>query len=212
MLWLLASETKDGSFDADPEELAFRLRTNVKDITNGLKPLIDKGFFIVVQDASSVLADCGQVAVPETETETETEAEAEREERQRKETEALASVFVLPDWMPEDTWAAYCKVRTAKKAKNEPHALGLIVKDLESFKAAGYNPVECLNNSIKSGWAGVFEPKAKPFTPAGTVTTVPSRQERDPELTRLDIERSRSVPMPAAIREQMQNLKLRVAA
>ncbi|MBK5203904.1 MAG: hypothetical protein JJD98_00395 [Polaromonas sp.] len=69
--------------------------------------------------------------------------------------------FVLPEWIPEDTWAAYCKVRTGKKAKNEPHALGLIVKDLEKFKAAGHNPVECLNNSIKSGWAGVFEPKSK---------------------------------------------------
>lgn len=74
--------------------------------------------------------------------------------------------FVLPDWIPEDTWAAYCKVRTGKKAKNEPHALGLIVKDLEKFRAAGHDPVECLNNSIKSGWAGVFEPKTKPVAPA----------------------------------------------
>lgn len=70
--------------------------------------------------------------------------------------------FVLPDWIPEDTWAAYCKVRTGKKAKNEPHALGLIVKDLEGFRAAGHDPVAALNNSIKSGWAGVFEPKTKP--------------------------------------------------
>ena len=70
--------------------------------------------------------------------------------------------FVLPDWIPEDTWAAYCKVRTGKKAKNEPHALGLIVKDLEQFRAAGHDPVFILNNSIKSGWAGVFEPKGKP--------------------------------------------------
>lgn len=69
--------------------------------------------------------------------------------------------FVLPDWIPADTWAAYCKVRTGKKAKNEPHALGLIVKDLEKFCAAGHDPVDCLNNSIKSGWAGVFEPKGK---------------------------------------------------
>lgn len=73
--------------------------------------------------------------------------------------------FVLPDWIPEDTWAAYCKVRTGKKAKNEPHALGLIVKDLEGFRDAGYDPVQVLNNSIKSGWAGVFLPKGVPASP-----------------------------------------------
>ena len=72
--------------------------------------------------------------------------------------------FVLPDWIPEDTWSAYCKVRVGKKAKNEPHALGLIVGDLEKFRAMGHDPVQVLNNSIKSGWAGVFEPKGKPAT------------------------------------------------
>lgn len=69
--------------------------------------------------------------------------------------------FVLPDWIPVDTWDAYCKVRTGKKAKNEPHALGLIVGDLEKFRAMGHDPVQVLNSSIKSGWAGVFEPKTK---------------------------------------------------
>lgn len=84
-----------------------------------------------------------------------------RTKNQKPNKEAAAQPFVLPDWIPADTWAAYCKVRTGKKAKNEPHALGLIVKDLEKFRAAGHDPVDCLNNSIKSGWAGVFEPKAK---------------------------------------------------
>lgn len=70
-----------------------------------------------------------------------------------------ADCFVLPDWIPQETWKAYCKTRSAKKAKNEPHALRLIVADLEKFRALGHDPVEVLNNSIKSGWAGVFEPK-----------------------------------------------------
>ena len=72
MLWLLASESIDGTFDGSVEELAFRLRWNEKDISAGLKPLIDKGLFIV---DSTMLADCLRVAVPETETETETETE-----------------------------------------------------------------------------------------------------------------------------------------
>jgi len=94
---------------------------------------------------------------------TKTVPREEKRREEKKETNtAPAGAFDLPDWIPPDTWAAYCKVRTGKKAKNEPHALGLIVKDLERFRSAGHDPIEVLNNSIKSGWAGVFEPKTKP--------------------------------------------------
>ena len=70
LLWLLASESKDGKFDADPEELSFRLRMDKADVINGLNPLISKGFFL---DASTMLAPCLQPAIPETEGETESE-------------------------------------------------------------------------------------------------------------------------------------------
>lgn len=108
-----------------------------------------------------------------------------------------ASAFVLPEWIPEDTWAAYLKTRTGKKAKNEPHALGLIVADLEAFRAKGHEPVTVLNNSIKGGWAGVFEPKTQPERQA----TVPGRTGPDPELMKLDRDRHITTTMPAAIRE-----------
>ena len=72
LLWLLASESKDGSFDAASEELAFRLHIASKDIEQGLKPLIDNGFFV---DASTMLAPCYQVATTEREGERETERE-----------------------------------------------------------------------------------------------------------------------------------------
>ena len=70
MLWLLASEHEDGSIDADPRRIAFRLRWPEADIIAGLKPLIDGGFLFV---ASGVLAPCLQDATPETETEGEKE-------------------------------------------------------------------------------------------------------------------------------------------
>lgn len=114
---------------------------------------------------------------------TKTVPREEKRREEKKEDKDAVPAFVLPDWIPSETWAAYCKVRTAKKAKNEPHALGLIVKDLEKFKAAGHDPIEILNNSIKSGWAGVFEPKTKPSV-AGV--TVPSTPGRDPALQKLD--------------------------
>ena len=72
MLWLIASEAKNGCFDADSRTLAFRLRCSIEELEKGLIPLIDKGFFVA---ASTVLANCKQGATPETETETETETE-----------------------------------------------------------------------------------------------------------------------------------------
>jgi hypothetical protein len=74
MLWLLASEQIDGSIDADPRKLAFRLRTSVDEVVAGLNPLIESGFFV---GDSIMLASCKQGAMPETETETETEVKAE---------------------------------------------------------------------------------------------------------------------------------------
>lgn len=64
MLWLLASEDKEGVFDASVDELSFRLRITEKEVEQGLNPLLDNGFFL---DASTMLAPRLQVAVPETE-------------------------------------------------------------------------------------------------------------------------------------------------
>lgn len=68
LLWLLASESKEknGAFNAETEELEFRLRMPAKDIENGLKALIHAGFFVI---ASKALAECVQVATPERERE-----------------------------------------------------------------------------------------------------------------------------------------------
>ena len=78
-LWLLASESEDGSIPSDPAKLAFRLHCSEAEIAAALKPLIEGGFIEGKLDASAALARCKQDATPETETETETEGEAERE-------------------------------------------------------------------------------------------------------------------------------------
>ena len=84
MLWLLASESIDGIIDADLEELAFRLRSDERSIKKALDPLLLRGFFEVVQNASATLAECSHVAVPETETETEQSSEQKQRKRQRQ--------------------------------------------------------------------------------------------------------------------------------
>lgn len=98
LLWLLASESKDGTFDASFEELAFRLHFSSKDIEVGLTSLIDKGFFV---DASTMLAPCLQVAIPERETERETEAE--------KKQKTPRGTRLSADWEPSQSEIEFCK-------------------------------------------------------------------------------------------------------
>ena len=43
LMWLLASESKDGVIDLASEALAFRLHVDSEVLANGLKSLIDKG-------------------------------------------------------------------------------------------------------------------------------------------------------------------------
>lgn len=74
LLWLLASEAKDGAFNGATEELMFRLHLTAREIEDGIGPLISKGFFIV---ESNMLAGCEQMAISETETEVERESETQ---------------------------------------------------------------------------------------------------------------------------------------
>ena len=67
--------------------------------------------------------------------------------------------FVLPDWIPEETWSAFLVCRKNKKAASTDFALRLILKTLGKFKDAGHDPVAILENSIKGGWSDVYEPK-----------------------------------------------------
>ena len=106
MMWLLASESKDGSFDASTEELHFRLRMDEKEIKVGLKALIDNGFFVIVD---GVLADCYQPAISEREGETETEVE---KEGKKKRTSAPS----CPPDVDEVVWNDWKQLRKSKRA------------------------------------------------------------------------------------------------
>lgn len=66
MLWLLASEHDGGVFDATTDELSFRLRQSPEEISEGLQPLVNAGFFEIIEgDESDLLASCKQPATPE---------------------------------------------------------------------------------------------------------------------------------------------------
>jgi hypothetical protein len=122
LLWLLASESKDGQFDASTDELSFRLRITNKEVEEGLKPLINNGFFI---DASTMLAPCLQLARPET------EREGERETKKK----------VFDDDKFDAFWIAYPKkvakedaISAWKKIKIDDLILAKMLKAIKDQK------------------------------------------------------------------------------
>jgi hypothetical protein len=85
----------------------FRLHITPKDYQDGVKPLIDKGFFVV---ASGVLAECYQDAIPEREREGETETETKTERKKN------ATSVACPSDVAEQVWQDWLSLRKSKKA------------------------------------------------------------------------------------------------
>jgi hypothetical protein len=104
MLWLLASEATDGVFDASVDELVFRLRISTKEISEGLKPLIQSGFFEIAEgNASTLLAACLRDATTEKSRVEESRDRAEEETEQRPDDKRRAVSHKLSDaeWLAE---------------------------------------------------------------------------------------------------------------
>lgn len=139
MLWLLAAESVDGSINADIDDLAFRLRTTELAIRKALDPLLERGFFVVEQDASNSLADCKQLA-PESCSETEalqrTETEAETEAKKPR--AVRSTTFPKPDDVSDQVWADWCELRKAKKAS----VTETVLKEARAEAAKAYLPIE----------------------------------------------------------------------
>jgi hypothetical protein len=146
LLWLLASESKDGEFDAASDELAFRLHFAIKDIEIGLKPLIDNGFFV---DASTMLAPCYQVAIPEREGERETE------------TEKKPVALEIPNWIDVNDWKDFLAMRKAIRKPMTPRAVTMMFSKLEQMKKKGIDVSQAIQRSIINNWSDVYEPKVQ---------------------------------------------------
>lgn len=188
MLWLLASESMDGVINADPEELAFRLRQSEEEIVEALKPLIEKGFFVVIEgDASAVLAHCKHVAstvlaprlqraTPETETETETEitppvippvggSHAGNREPARKRSSSVQAD--KPDDVQAETWADWVALRTRKRAPVTATVVSMARREADKagLSLQRFLEVWCLRGSqgLQADWLRPHE-RASPLT------------------------------------------------
>lgn len=192
LLWLLASETKDGVFDASLDELQFRLHISKKDYEDGVNPLIDKGFFIV---DSVMLAESKQVAIPEREGETEKETKTERQRATR-----------LPvDCVLLKEWADFCK---QERPDLNPSKVFAEFKD--------YWTALPVSKGTKLDWFATWRnwvrrqtaPKQSYAQQAADVarTTVPAPKGPDPALLKIQQDREKAAPMPAHIRQQINSV------
>ena len=164
MLWLLASESKDGVFDGSLDELVFRLHITKKEYQDGIKPLIDNDFFVLV---SGVLAERKQTAIPETETEGETETETD-----------------APEGVSIEVWDSFVKQRKARKAQITERVMKSI---REQAKIAGWTLDNALNEIVVRNWqtfkSDWVAPKVNPADRA-RLTVAPSN-EPDPALLKI---------------------------
>jgi len=193
MLWLLASESKDGVFDGSLDELVFRLHITPKEYQDGVKPLIDNDFFILV---SGVLAERKQVAIPETETETEGETETKKK----------ATSVAPPEGVSDSVWQEFKSLRKAKKA---PITQRAIDKISEEANLAGWTLEKALEECIVRGWqAFKAEWVAKKGNPADNIRlTVPPSNEPDPALEKIKADEKTTRPPTAAEREILNSFR-----
>jgi hypothetical protein len=104
--------------------------------------LIDKGFFIV---SSGVLAECLQVAIPETERETETKTEREAK---KKRTSTVVECFSGVD---PQVWNDWLAIRKAKKLPLTKTAMAQVEAEV---RKAGISMQEALKECCLRGWGG----------------------------------------------------------
>lgn len=162
-LWLLASESVDGSIDATPAKLAFRLRMTEREIENGLTPLIASKFFEAEQGAGVVLAVGKQLAPSETE---QSRGRAEQNTTASS-TPAWFSEFKLayPPRAGDQGWGRAQKAANARIA--EGHSPTEFVEGAKRYaafcKATGKLKTEYVKQAAT--FLGPDKPFLQPWTP-----------------------------------------------
>jgi len=88
-------------------------------------------------------------------TTTDTEAEAE------KKTSKKNGVF-LPEWIDPKVWRAFKQMRAKQRSPMTDRAETLLIAKLDKMRADNQEPNAVLDQSIESGWKGVYPLKETP--------------------------------------------------
>lgn len=195
-LWLLASEDQDGCLP-DTKTLAWRMRMTEKQILD----CIFKLSHWLEHDDDGVISERYQDDLPETERETETKRETKRE---------VATVVATPEGVSDSVWQDFLKLRKAKKALVTQTVISGIQKQADEV---GWTLEAALTECVVRGWqsfrADWVKPKPTFAQQAADVarTTVPAQHTGpDPVLLKIEADRQKAAPMPAHIREQINQV------
>lgn len=153
MLWLIASENH-GEIPYDINMISFRLRSDIKTISAAIKPLISSGFFEL---DITMISERYQVDTLEREREGEEEKEVRKRKEVKKKIEKKElEVLEVPPWIDQETWNDFLRMRIEMKKPLSAVAAKLIINDLNKWRGEGDDANECLRESIKNNWRGVF--------------------------------------------------------
>lgn len=67
----------------------------------------------------------------------------------------------LPDWVERELWEQFIQHRKELKKPLTAHAERLLLAELDRLRERGYDPPAVVNQSIASGWLGLFPIKAE---------------------------------------------------
>jgi hypothetical protein len=88
--------------------------------------------------------------------------EKRSEEKRSEEKKNKGPAATLPGWLPSASWEEFKKHRIAIKKRMTDLAESKTLKELDSLRQKGHDPVKVLERSIQHGWAGVFPLKDEP--------------------------------------------------
>jgi uncharacterized protein YdaU (DUF1376 family) len=88
----------------------------------------------------------------------EPEREVDIEEKRRVEKSSKPD---LPEWLPDQDWTEYLKMRKSKKSPLTAYAETLRLKELIGLHEKGYDALDLLRQSIANCWLGFVMEKAK---------------------------------------------------
>lgn len=158
MMWLLASEYEDGEITASLDEIGFRMRMNVANLEEALRPLIAKGFF------ETDIARISALATPEPKSSPEREGETQVKTQEQKEGEVAQAA-------PDASKVTKAKgPKQAKldlgEAKKKPTRLTadwkLSTRNNDDARAEGLSEVQMAQEakSFRNYWVALAGPKA----------------------------------------------------
>ncbi|HLW51266.1 MAG TPA: hypothetical protein VKW06_00355 [Candidatus Angelobacter sp.] len=100
--------------------------------------------------------------------ETDTPNKEEKKELEgTKKTPKAQAPFVLPDWIPQESWDGFEEMRKKIRKPMTDRARGMVITELFKLKNRGHPAGEVLDQSTRNCWQDVYELKEKRSNDSG---------------------------------------------